>query len=94
MSAKNSLSEQDICRIYITPAVKNANWDLITQVREQVTFTDGRILVTGNRHKRGKRKRADYILYYKPNIPIAVIETKDNTHAIGAGIQQCITKHK
>ena len=42
----------------------------------------------GNRTSRGKRKRADYILYYKPNIPVAIIEAKDNTHSVQAGIQQ------
>ena len=58
------------------------------QVREEVGFTDGRIYVKGNLTTRGKRKRADYVLYYKPNIPIAIIEAKDNKHSIMAGIQQ------
>jgi len=39
---------------------------------------------------RGKAKRADYILYYKPNIPIAVIEAKDNNHAVGDGMQKAL----
>lgn len=56
--------------------------------REEVYFTAGRIKVRGKLVIRGKGKRADYILYYKPNQPIAVIEAKDNTHSIGAGIQQ------
>lgn len=59
-----------------------------TQIREEVSFTDGRIYVKGNLTSRGKRKRADYILYYKPNIPIAIIEAKDNKHSVNAGIQQ------
>ncbi len=58
------------------------------QVREEVGFTDGRIYVKGNLTTRGKRKRADYILYYKPNIPVAIIEAKDNKHSVMAGIQQ------
>lgn len=58
------------------------------QVREEVGFTDGRIYVKGNLTSRGKRKRADYILYYKPNIPIAIIEAKGNKHSVMAGIQQ------
>lgn len=58
------------------------------QVREEVSFTDGRIYVKGNLSVRGKRKRADYILYYKPNIPIAIIEAKENTYSIKSGIQQ------
>ena len=90
MQSKKDLSEQDICRIYITPAIKSAKWDLVTQVREQVTFTDGKIYVRGNKHKRGKQKRADYILYYKPNIPIAIIEAKDNNHSVRAGMQQAL----
>tara|TARA_B100001750_G_scaffold96555_1_gene76309 strand:+ start:151 stop:348 length:198 start_codon:yes stop_codon:yes gene_type:complete len=62
--------------MHITPSIQSAGWDLKRQVREQVTFTDGRVKVRGQRYSRGKRKRADYILYYKPNIPIAVIEAK------------------
>ena len=61
-----------------------------TQVREEVTFTAGRIYVKGKLYTRGKKKRADYILYYKPNIPIAIIEAKDNTHSVKAGIQQAL----
>jgi len=61
-----------------------------TQIREEVGFTDGRIYVRGKMHTRGSQKRADYILYYKPNIPIAVLEAKDNTHTVGAGIQQAL----
>jgi len=83
-------SEQDICRIYITPAIQKAGWESATQIREQVTFTAGKIEVRGNTYKRGKQKRADYILYYKPNIPLAVVEAKDNTHEIGSGMQQAL----
>ena len=88
MTLKKELSERDICTKYITPALKNAGWNLETQIREEVSFTDGRIYVKGNLSARGKRKRADYILYYKPNIPVAVIEAKSNKHSISAGIQQ------
>jgi len=88
MSSKKELSERDICTKYITPAIQSAGWDIQTQVREEVSFTDGRIYVRGNLTTRGKRKRADYILYYKPNIPIAIIEAKDNKHTVRAGIQQ------
>ncbi len=85
---KKSLSERDICTKFITPAVKKAGWDEMTQIREEVSFTKGRIIVRGKLVSRGKGKRADYILYYKPNIPIALIEAKDNTHAMGDGMQQ------
>jgi len=88
MISKKDLSERDICTKYITPAIQTAGWDIQTQVREEVYFTDGRIYVRGNLTTRGKGKRADYILYYKPNIPIAIIEAKDNKHTVKAGIQQ------
>ncbi|HBR92822.1 MAG TPA: hypothetical protein DEA90_01500 [Opitutae bacterium] len=87
---KKDLSERDICTKFITPSIQTAGWDIANQVREEVGFTDGRIYVRGKLHTRGAQKRADYILYYKPNIPIAVIEAKDNKHSVGAGIQQAL----
>lgn len=84
------LSERDICTKFITPAIQQAGWDIQTQVREEVSFTKGRIIVRGKLHSRGEQKRADYILYYKSNIPIAIIEAKDNTHSVGAGMQQAL----
>ena len=88
MTSKKDLSERDICSKFISPALEKAGWDMLTQIREEVSFTDGRIYVKGNLTTRGKRKRADYILYYKPNIPIAIIEAKDNKHSVNDGIQQ------
>ncbi len=90
MLDKKSLSERDICTKFITPAIVKAGWDSNTQFLEEVSFTDGKIYVRGKLHSRGTAKRADYILYYKPNIPIAVIEAKDNKHTIGAGLQQAL----
>jgi len=87
---KKDLSERDICTKFITPKIAAAGWDVDSQVREEVGFTDGRIYVRGKLHTRGAQKRADYILYYKPNIPIAVIEAKDNKHTVGAGMQQAL----
>ena len=87
---KKSLSERDICTKYITPSLQQAGWDIKTQILEEVSFTDGRIYVKGKLTARGKGKRADYILYYKPNIPIAIIEAKDNNHSVGAGMQQAL----
>src|ERR1035437_8856865 len=87
---KKSLSERDICTKYITPALEKAGWDKQTQLLEEVSFTDGKIYVRGKLTARGARKRADYILYYKPNIPIAIIEAKDNNHSVRAGIQQAL----
>jgi type I restriction enzyme, R subunit len=87
---KKAFSERDICTKYITPAIVNSGWNVDTQVLEEVSFTDGKIFVKGKLTARGKRKRADYILYYKPNIPIAIIEAKDNNHTVGAGLQQAL----
>lgn len=85
---KRSLSEQDICTKYILPAIKRAGWDDMLQMRQEVYFTKGRINVRGKLVMRGKAKKADFVLYYKPNIPLAVIEAKDNTYSVGAGMQQ------
>lgn len=88
---KKSLSERDICTKYITPAiVEQAGWNLHTQIREEVVLTKGRVYVRGKLVSRGESKRADYILYYKPNIPIAVVEAKDNNHSVGSGMQQAL----
>src|ERR1700730_9832902 len=84
------MSERDICTKFITPAVKRAGWDEFAQIREEVSFTKGRIIVRGKLVTRGKAKRADYVLYYKNNIPIALIEAKDNTHSVGDGMQQAL----
>ena len=85
---KQLFSERDICTRFITPAVQRAGWDTLTQMREEVSFTKGRIIVRGKLVTRGKGKRADYILYYKPNLAIALIEAKDNSHSVGDGMQQ------
>ncbi|MGF9697164.1 EcoAI/FtnUII family type I restriction enzme subunit R [Paenibacillus sp. MABNR03] len=85
---KKDMSERDICSKYITPALIQSGWDLQKQIREEVTFTDGRVIVRKKMVSRGDKKRADYILYYKTNIPIAIIEAKDNKHSLGSGMQQ------
>jgi len=87
---KKQMSEQDIRSKFITPAIVEGGWDLLTQIREEVTFTQGKVIVRGKLVSRGKKKRADYILYYKPKIPIAVIEAKDNKHTVGSGMQQAL----
>lgn len=87
---KKTLSERDICTKFITPAIEKAGWDKNTQLLEEVSFTDGKIYVRGKLTARGTRKRADYILYYKPNIPIAIVEAKDNKHSVRAGMQQAL----
>lgn len=86
--SKKDLSERDICTKYITPAIASAGWDVHTQVRENVHLTAGRVIVRGRMTVRGKAKFADYVLYYKPNLPLAIIEAKDNNHGVGDGMQQ------
>lgn len=87
---KKTLSEADIRAKLISPALATAGWDENKQIRREVFFTNGRIYVKGRLTARGKRKFADYILYYKPNIPLALIEAKDNGHTIGDGMQQAL----
>ena len=80
MIDKKQLSEQDIRTKFIMPAIKNAEWDEMTQLREEVYFTAGRIEFKGKIVKRGEAKKADYILYHKHNFPIAVIEKQKTTN--------------
>ncbi|MBF0283827.1 MAG: DEAD/DEAH box helicase family protein [Magnetococcales bacterium] len=87
---KKSLSERDICSKIITPTIEAAGWDGRTQIREEVTFTAGRVMVRGKLVHRGEQKRADYLLYHQPNLPLAVIEAKDNHHSLGDGMQQAL----
>ena len=90
---KKDLTETDIRTKYITPAIVGANgtrWNVMTQLREEVYFTKGRVIVRGKTVKRGEAKKADYILYLKPGLPIAVVEAKDNTYSVGAGMQQAL----
>jgi len=90
---KKALTEADIRTKFITPALVGANedkWNVMTQIREEAYFTKGRVIVRGKTVKRGEAKKADYLLYYKPNIPLAVIEAKDNKHSVGDGMQQAL----
>ena len=86
---KSEMSEEDIKLRYITPAIER-RWDKQNQMRMEYSFTDGRVIVRGTTVARGKRKKADYILYYKRNLPLAIVEAKDNNHSVGAGMQQGI----
>jgi type I restriction enzyme R subunit len=87
---KRDLSEADIKAKYITPAILQAGWDEHTQLGREIYFTAGRIYVKGRLTARGKRKFADYILFYKPNVPVAIIEAKANKHSLSSGIQQAL----
>lgn len=90
LMTKHEMTEEDIKLQYITPAIESAGWDKLKQIKMEYNFTDGRVIVRGNVTARGKRKRTDYLLYYKPNIPLAIVEAKDNRHSVGAGMQQAI----
>lgn len=89
MTNKKALSEADICDRYVTPAITKAGW-AANRWRREYFFTDGKIIVRGKLVARGKRKRVDYLLFHEPNLPIALIEAKDNNHSVGAGMQQGI----
>lgn len=82
-------TEADTCRKYIVPKLQSAGWDdAPCAIQEQRTFTDGRVLIVGGVARRGTRKRADYILRYRPDYPIAVIEAKAGYRSAQDGVQQ------
>ncbi|WP_226426713.1 DEAD/DEAH box helicase family protein [Xanthomonas sp. MWU16-30325] len=87
---KSSLTERDICTKFIIPSIVAAGWDLDLQVREEFAFTKGRVVVRGKLHSRGVARRADFVLYHRANLPLAVIEAKDNKHTVGSGMQQAL----
>lgn len=91
---KKSLTETDIRTKYITPAIVKAGWNPMSQMREEYNVTKGRIVARGKTCKREKPLKADYILFYKPNKPIAVIEAKDNNHSMSDGMQQALQYSK
>lgn len=80
-------SEEDVRAKFIDPALTSVGWSE-NQIRREVSFTEGRIIVRGKTISRGEQKRVDYILYYKKNIPIALIEAKDDSKSVGDGMQQ------
>ena len=90
--AKKALSETDICDLFITPALKNAGWDAMKQIRREVTLAPGPVVVRGNLSSRNKKKKkfADYVLSREPGVPIAIVEAKDNNHSVSHGIQQAL----
>ncbi|MDD2712387.1 MAG: DEAD/DEAH box helicase family protein [Simplicispira sp.] len=89
---KKKLSESDICDKYIRPAMLAAGWHGLDQIYREFPLRAGRVVVRGNQARRDASTvlRADYALFYKPNLPLAVVEAKDANHAVGAGMQQAI----
>lgn len=89
---KKQLSESDICDLFISPEIRNAGWDPLRQIRREVTLTPGPIIVRGQLSARNKKKKkfADYVLYKEANLPLAVIEAKDNNHSVSSGLQQAL----
>jgi type I restriction enzyme R subunit len=89
---KRNLSETDICDLFITPAITQAGWDQMRQIRREVTLAPGPVIVRGNMSSRNKKKKkfADYVLSWEPGVPIAVVEAKDNNHTVSQGMQQAL----
>lgn len=89
---KKQLSEIDICDLFITPAIRNAGWEPIKQIRREVTLAPGPVIVRGNLSSRNKKKRkfADYVLSWEPGVPVAVVEAKDNSYSVSHGMQQAL----
>lgn len=89
---KQRLSEIDICDLFITPAIQGAGWDQLTQIRREVTLAPGPVIVRGNLSSRNKKKKkfADYVLLRESGVPIAIVEAKDNNHAVSHGMQQAL----
>lgn len=90
MLSKKELTEEDIKLKYITPALQDSEWDIKTQIRCEYYYTSGKINVRENVAQRGNGKKVDYLLSYKANIPIAIVEAKDNKVTVSHGIQQAI----
>ncbi len=89
---KKTLSESDICEKYIRPAIERAGWHGLSQIFREFPLRAGRVVVRGNKSHRDVSTvlRADYALFHKPNIPLAVVEAKDNNQSVGAGMQQAL----
>lgn len=87
---KKDLTEEDIKLKYITPALQKADWDIKSQIRCEYYYTAGKINVRENVAQRGKGKKVDYLLSYKSNLPIAIVEAKDNKVTVSHGIQQAM----
>ena len=89
---KKELSETDICDLFITPAIKQAGWDPIKQIRREVTLTPGPVVVRGSLSSRNRKKKkfADYVLSLEPGVPIAVVEAKGNNCGVSHGMQQAL----
>jgi type I restriction enzyme R subunit len=84
-----SLTEADTCRKYVVPRLQAAGWDSDPHsINEQRTFTDGRVVFVAGKARRGKQKRADYILRLRPDFPIAVVEAKSRYRHAAEGLQQ------
>lgn len=91
-SEKKKLSESDICDLFISPAIRDAGWNPMTQIRREVTLTPGPVVVRGNMSSRNKKKKkfADYVLSWEPSVPLGVVEAKDNKVGVSHGLQQAL----
>lgn len=83
------ITEADTCREFVTPRLVEAGWGAAPHaIGEQRTFTNGRIIVAGGKVRHGKQKRADYLLYYRRDYPLAVVEAKEVGLPAETGVQQ------
>jgi type I restriction enzyme R subunit len=83
------MTEADTCREFVTPKLVTAGWGASESViGEQHSFTNGRIIVAGGKVRRGKQRRADYLLYYRRDMPLAVVEAKEVGVPAETGVQQ------
>ena len=89
---KKTLNETEICDLFITPAISRAGWDQYTQIRREYIFTAGQVRLQGNLASRDEKtkNKADYVLFYQSNLPLAVVEAKNNHHSVGRGMQQAL----
>jgi type I restriction enzyme R subunit len=86
---RNVNTEADTCRLFVTPRLQAAGWDSAPHaIHEQRSFTDGRVIFVGGTPRRGRRKRTDYLLRYRPDVALAVVEAKAGYLSAADGLQQ------
>lgn len=81
------MSEEEVKLNFITPSIEKSGW-LKKQIRMEYPITDGKIILRGDIATRAERLKADYLLFYKENLPIAVVEAKNDSQLFGSGMQQ------
>lgn len=90
MAIRFPLNEEETKLRYITPDIEAAGWDRHSQIRMEYYFTDGCVLLRGGKPRRGERCKADYLLSWKANLPLAIVEAKKYSEPLGAGMPQAV----